>query len=189
MFHIENDERFLHSSELLYRGLAELMKEKSFEKISYQELSKVSTVSRATIYRNFDALEDILYWKCSTKFAEILNAYVSTDSSRRKKDDFLIHVFRAWSRDSEVLERLMEIGRIDIIFRCFKENAHIIMEHMKGEISLTGTAYDYFISIRIGIFVGVISAWLDHGKQETADQIVEMMVSQLRAAEKSAVYF
>ena len=56
MFHIKNDERFLHSSELLYRGLVALMKEKPFEKISYQELSKVSTVSRATIYRNFDSL-------------------------------------------------------------------------------------------------------------------------------------
>lgn len=189
MFHIKNDERFLHSSELLYRGLVALMKEKPFEKISYQELSKVSTVSRATIYRNFDSLEDILYWKCSTKFAEILGAYVATDTSTRKKDDFLIHVFQAWSMDSEVLERLMEIGRIDIIFRCFKENAHIIMEHMKDEISLIGAAYDYFISIRIGIFVGVISVWLDRGKQETTDQIVEMMISQLRAAEKSAVYY
>lgn len=189
MFHIKNDERFLHSSELLYRGLVALMKEKPFEKISYQELSKVSTVSRATIYRNFDSLEDILYWKCSTRFAGILSAYVNADGKDKKKDDFLIHVFRAWSRDSEVLERLMEIGRIDIIFRCFKENAHIIMEHMKDEISLTGAAYDYFISIRIGIFVGVISAWLDHRKEETADQIVEMMVTQLQAVEKSAVYF
>lgn len=188
MYHIKEDRRFNHSSELLYGSLIQLMGEKPFEKISVLELSKASTVSRATIYRNFDSLEDILYWKCSTRFSEILSGYV-TAQHNGQKDEFLIYVFRKWNQDCEVLERLLEIGRVDIIFRAFKENAPIMMNYMKKEIQLSDVAYEYFISIRIGIFVGVIDTWISLGKRETPDQIVEMLVSQLRATEQGSLYF
>lgn len=189
MYHIKEDERFVRSSELLYRGLIDLIKTKPLDKISILELSNISTVSRATIYRNFDSLIDILYWKCNTKFAEILNGYVSVAKHNEQKDEFLIHLFRAWNRDCEVLEWLIKVNRVDIIFRCFKENAYIVIDYMSNEIKFSGTAYEYFISVRIGIFVGIIDTWIRLGKQETAEQIVEMLVSQLQSVEQSTMYF
>ena len=189
MYHIKKDERFNHSSELLYQALVQLMKEKSFDKISVLELSKASTVSRATIYRNFDSIADILYWKCNQQFETILTDYVAAEHHSDINDDFLIHIFSFWNQNSDILEQLISIGRIDIIFSCFKENTPIITHYMKDTLSLSDVELEYFISIRLGIFIAVISTWLSLGKKETTEELVQMMVSQIKNAGKMKVYY
>ena len=189
MFHIKNDERFSHSSNLLYQSLIKLMQEKDFDKITVSELSKISTVSRATIYRNFDSITDILYWKCSTQFESILKAYVLAPIHTGKKEEFLIHVFRSWNQDMTILEELIRIGRIDILYRCFKENSPIIMNYMSKEVSLSGRELEYFLSIRIGVFTAVIDTWISRKKADTAEEIVDILISQLEAAQHGSIYF
>jgi AcrR family transcriptional regulator len=44
----------------IVNGLFKLLKVKSFSSIKITELIKVSNVARASYYRNFDTIEDIL---------------------------------------------------------------------------------------------------------------------------------
>ncbi|CEN21131.1 AcrR family transcriptional regulator [[Clostridium] sordellii] len=75
MYCIKNDMRSIKSAELIYLGLKKCLKEKPFEKITITDIQNASTVGRATFYRNFDSIEDVLYWKCSQKFSEVFESY------------------------------------------------------------------------------------------------------------------
>lgn len=189
MYHIKADKRCKNSSELLYQSLSKLMKEIPFDKITVLELSKISTISRATIYRNFDTIADILYWKCNQQFEYMLTAYVSDEHRNNENDDFLFHIFNFWNQHSDILEQLIAIGRIDIIFTCFRENSHIIIDYMKVSLSLSETELEYFISIRLGIFIAVISTWISLGKKESTEELVQMIVSQIQDAKHMKVYY
>ena len=189
MYHKKEDERFFNSSELLYRALIELLQTKPLEKIRVQELSQHSTVSRATIYRNFDSLIDILYWKCSDRFHTILSNYIQAPSHLNAPDAFLVHVFREWNLDITVLEQIIRLHRTDIIYNCFQENSPIIMNALAQDFSFTETELRYFLSVRIGIFIGIVDAWITGGKRESAETIANLLVKQLHTTLKEPVYF
>lgn len=182
MFHIKNDARFVKSSELLYQGLCSCMKEKCFDEISVSDIARESTVSRATFYRNFDCIVDILCWKCNQRFCDVLNTCVAHTESAGNRMDFLFQIFEEWTKDIEILELLIQINRIDIIYNCFRANAYIITDHVKVYSEYGDTDCDYYIFIRIGIFIGIVQAWLEHGKKESAEDIVRILERQLNDA-------
>lgn len=187
MYHIKEDKRALKSAELLYQGLIKCIGEKEFHKITVTDIANASTVGRATFYRNFDDIIDVLYWKCNQQFSEVLNTYIAQHPYTDKKSGLLLHVFSYWVKNSEVIELLLLIKRIDIIYKCFYENAYIVVDYLKKEVHFLDSHYDYFISVRIGIFIGVIHTWINNGKKESAEELTEIIIDQLRMNEKSSI--
>lgn len=116
MYHISNDKRAIQSSELIYQGLLDCMKKKSFDRITISDLQKTSGIARTTFYRAFDNISDVLYWKCDTCFYEVLGNY----HPQPFQEDFNLirHYFEYWMEHSDILELLMQINRQDIIYSC-----------------------------------------------------------------------
>ncbi|GAA0799142.1 TetR/AcrR family transcriptional regulator [Faecalicatena orotica] len=189
MYHIKDDKRVEKSSELLYQGLLRCLNQKDFADITVSDISKASTVGRATFYRNFDSIADILSWKCNQQVSEMLHGYIEQHIHSDRKLDFLLHVFRYWTIHLEVLECLLRINRIDIIYKSFMDNSHIIMDYLKDQIKLPDFHYDYFMSTRIGIFIGIMDTWMKNGKSESAEEITEIIEKQLLFAQKSTLIF
>lgn len=178
MFHIKEDLRAYKSAELLYEGLARVMKEKEFDKITVTDITKESTVSRATFYRNFDNVIDVLYWKCNQLFKTVLTDYVAGEPDINQSDSLILFVFHFWMNHTEILELLIHHERTDIIFNSFCNNADIVMDYIKEHVSIPTFNYKYFISTRVGIFVGIFKTWIDGGKQETLEELVQILSSQ-----------
>ena len=105
------------------------------------------------------------------------------------KTGFLLHVFNYWTRNSETLEYLLKINRIDIVYRCSLENSYIIVDYMKKRIQIPNFNYDYFIAIRFGILIGIIDTWIKSGKKENAEEIVSIIENQLHLATKDKLIF
>lgn len=80
MYHIPNDKRAKRSGELIYQGLLNCLKKKSFELITITDLQKESGVARSTFYRLFDNMSDVLYWQCNLCFWEALMGISPSDS-------------------------------------------------------------------------------------------------------------
>ncbi len=190
MYHIKDDIRARKSAQLLYQGLSVCMNNMEFSKISVSDISKVSTVSRATFYRGFDEILDILFWKCDTQFVEMLSAYVAQKKEPESDIDFLLHVFRYWETHSEIISQLISINRLDIIFRCFLERSPIVVDYFKSRNSASEEVDDaYFLAVRVGIFIGVIKTWIDRGRKENAEELTRKIVEQFQFLKKSEVLF
>ncbi|MCH3967193.1 MAG: hypothetical protein PHR15_01715 [Atopobiaceae bacterium] len=179
MYHVKDDIRARRSSELLYQGLLAMLQEKDFSKVSISDISRVSTVGRATFYRNFDELADILWWKCDQDFSEVLTSFVRSEPTLERQDELLLYVLRYWMGHSKDLETLMQVGRLDIIYNCFVDNAGIVLDYLHGRgIKMSTRNYTYFISVRAGFFVGMMRAWMENGKHESAEEVARIVSEQ-----------
>jgi len=177
MYHIKQDKRSYNSAELLYQGLCQCVKRKAFAKITIQDLQQASSVSRATFYRHFDCIIDILYWRCNQHFIELWSAYEPSPSAHLY--DFTKYLLDYWVHNSQILEILLSINRIDIIYTCHVDNLQLLQEKYASLLPLSIKHGQYFMGIRAGIMIGVLMTWLQNGKQESAEEIFLIVRSQL----------
>ena len=174
MYHIHGDKRVNASVQLITQALLELLEEKPFSRITVADLQRRSTVSRSTFYRCFDRTEDVLAYLCDTGFDKVL------EQDLPDAQTLSAQVFRYWMRNTAVLEALVEVRRTDILFsslrRCLSR-----MDHFPA-LSDSAAENDYFIAIVTSVITGILTTWIEHGKQETEEQVFERVSAGMVSA-------
>ncbi len=177
MFHISNDKRSKKSAEIIYDGLCQCLIGKSFEQITVTDVQKASGVARTTIYRCFDNLSDILYWRCDLCFREALQSVNSEDV---KKEWLLMQgYFDYWTGHSDILKLLIDINRQDIIYACHMKNAQILEKAYGTLPQIEELNPRYFMAIRTGVTISVLKEWLEGGQAETSKELVTILRKQI----------
>ena len=182
MYHISNDKRSKQSAELIYNGLLECIKKKPFDLITISDLQKASGVARTTFYRSFDNLSDVLYWKCDACFYEVLGKFKL--QIFKGEIELARHYFTYWMEHYDILELLIEINRQDIIYACHMKNADILQERFGKIPGLIMKHGNYFMAIRTGFTISILTAWLKGGRKESPDEIVTIIQEQLHILAK-----
>ncbi|MGI6205629.1 MAG: TetR/AcrR family transcriptional regulator [Anaerovoracaceae bacterium] len=181
MFHLRDDIRAERSAKMLYDGLTETLKTKPLNKVSVSDICSASTVSRATFYRNFDEVADLLSWKCEQNFEEMLTGFTTSNPDLSTEDVLIRYILNYWMEGGhmELLSIIMDANRLDIIYNSFVDKAGILMKFLEKEgIHMDTTDYSYFISVRAGFFVGMIRGWMVNGKKQTPDEITAIVRRQ-----------
>ena len=106
MYHIKDDKRSKCSSELIYKALSDLMNKKNFDTIKITEVVQTAQVGRATFYRNFDHLEDVLYYKCNERFSTLYGYLIDYYKEERpiEYSFFITPFLKFWYKDSKIIE-------------------------------------------------------------------------------------
>lgn len=168
MYHIKNDKRAQASTELICAGLLACMKEKPFARITITDVQRASTVSRSTFYRNFDCLEDVLALLCDRGFQAVFAAYNALPPAQR--GSLAKAVFQYWFRNSAVL---VQIHRTDILFDSLRRSSGLV--EALQPLADDSARFDYFVAIITSSMIGVLTVWVEHGKTETEDQMVQKL--------------
>lgn len=171
MIRVGTDKRKIHSAELLVNGLIQCMEEKDFTEINVSDLQKASGVSRATFYRLFDNIQDVLAYKCQVMAAEIPQKY--TAISAEKKENFLLFTMRYWLNHHRFLEAIFVSGRADILQNALLENSDFLCTQLSFEAIPLETK-DYLASASMGILSSLLITWVRHGRKETPEQLIEI---------------
>jgi len=171
MFHIKPDKRSQTSAALLVDGLYQCMKEKPFSSITITDVQKASTVGRATFYRLFDALPDVLEYQCDLIFGRIIENYPSlTDSSAY---DALVFFFREWMEQELLLNAIFTSNHLEILYGVFRKYAPMIRAILSPDANLTEEEVNYagnFISLGM---VGTLESWMKEGKERTPEELAD----------------
>lgn len=173
MYHISNDKRSKQSAELIYNGLMQCLEKKSFDQITVTDVQKISGVARTTIYRCFDNLSDILYWKCDLCFQEALHTVQVTE--RPDEMELIYGYFTYWTKHSDILKLLMDMNRQDIIYACHMKNAKVLEVSYGPLTGLNEVDIRYFMAIRTGVTISMLKAWLEGGKKETPEELMKII--------------
>ena len=171
MYHIKNDKRAQTSAELICAGLLACMREKPFARITITDVQRASTVSRSTFYRNFDGLEDVLALLCDRGFQTVFAAHSALPPEQR--GSLPKAVFHYWFHNSAVLEALVQIHRTDILFDSLRRSTGLI-EALRP-LTDDRAQFDYFFAIITSTMVGILTVWVEHGKTETEEQMVQKL--------------
>lgn len=177
MYHIKDDQRSIRSSEILYDALVRLVQQKPFHTITVTELVEEAQIGRATFYRNFDLIEDILRMRCDQTFEDLIvymKAYLEEHQDEVGKLPLkpVLHYFH---QNSEIIEVLMTIKRLDIIQDAFRQ----VMGPFKPRlIALHGVAemyVEYGLVVRVGIMTNILTQWIASGKQPSPDELANTL--------------
>lgn len=177
MYHIRDDKRSIKSANLIYKGLLQCLEKKSFNQITITDVQKASGVARTTIYRCFDNLSDILYWRCDLCFMEALHSVQPIKSPNEW--ELIQGYFTYWTEHSDILKLLIDINRQDIIYACHMKNAKTL-EMSYGTLPGLNEVYArYFMAIRTGVTISILKAWLDGGQKETAEELFKSVLPKI----------
>lgn len=179
MYHIKEDKRAQKSAELIYEGLSALMEKKEYDRITITDIQEASTVGRATFYRNFDNVADVLYWQCDIHYKECMTGYLEQTGNMDDPYHFLKYFFDYWIKEgnSKILEQIISIGHYDIIFSCHFNSSKILNVIDPTKPGNNTEFYKYYMSGLIGAFVGFLITWISNGKTLTSDELIEMMMA------------
>jgi AcrR family transcriptional regulator len=72
MYHIADDRRARRSASMVADGLMACLREKTLAKVRIADITGAAGVGRATFYRLFDGVDDVLRWRCDAVFADIV---------------------------------------------------------------------------------------------------------------------
>lgn len=177
MYHISNDKRSIQSANLIYKGLLQCLEKKNFDQITVTDVQKCSGVARTTIYRCFDNLSDILYWRCDLGFREALHIADIEEKPKESLDEMklIYDYFVYWTEHSDILKLLIDINRQDIIYACHMNNARILEETYGSLPGIDEVESRYFMAIRTGVTISILKAWLDGGKKETPKDLMRII--------------
>lgn len=167
MYHIKEDKRAKKSAELVVKALDECLEATNFEDLTITEICNVSTIGRATFYRLFDDLEDVLAYKCEL-FADEFTVEVQEHSL----EEIQIKFFTKWMNMIEFLKLIVSLRRTDILFDCHRNH----IDSMKREFKLIEPAddiTDYHIVMLTNILVGALMVWCEHDCKESPEELVK----------------
>lgn len=176
MYHIQNDQRAIRSSEMLYDGLSSLLREKPLVEISVSELVERANVGRATFYRHFDTIEDILRMRCDqvfNGFLEYVKAYRSEPPAPRTA--LLKLLLRYFYLHSDIIESLLLAERVDIVHEAWRILFETYKSQLTAHIGIPEEFAAYAIAVRTCALTGILVHWVENGKRHPPDELAEML--------------
>lgn len=177
MYHIKNDQRSIRSSEMLYDGLAKLMRERAFSSITVKDLVEAAQVGRTTFYRNFDKIEDILRLRCDQTFDGLRNYFMEyyQKNPNAPRIRQLKPLLRYFYLHSDIIELLVLAKRMDIIHDAFYRIHAPFKANAVALHNLETEDVDYVIMIRIGIVTNILIHWIETGKKQAPDELADRL--------------
>lgn len=177
MYHIKEDQRSIRSSEMIYEGLAKLMREKDFAAITVTDLVDAAEVGRTTFYRNFDEIEDVLRMRCD-RVVEGLFGYLQTyrqEHPDEPRTTILKPFLRYFYLHSELLEMLMKAQRIHIFEEALLTQFAPFKSMFGAYYGIEEDYVDYIMVMRIGGTTNVLTHWIKTGKKQAPDDLAEKL--------------
>ena len=167
MHHVKNDKRSQTSANAIYKTLIRLLQSKTFDAITVSSICEDSNISRATFYRNFDIIEDVLTWYGDVLVHRVLNDYINLPNSK-KNISFEHFAFTYALEEYQYIEALSNLNKMHLLEPIVLK----ILETAPLNYDPYESPYiKYAICAKVSSFFGVINCWMRSGRKESADEI------------------
>ena len=169
-------------------GLYKCLEKKSFSRITITDIQKASSVGRATFYRLFDNLADVLEYECDNVFQQMLKLYKENDSVTDDISPFeslFTFFMEYWMEHSSLLDALMDSKRIDIMNSVYMTHADEIGAILVPDLKLSQKELEYFVSVATAAIFGIFYTWTNGGKKESVSELISILRSSVEMTAQS----
>lgn len=182
MYHVSNDIRSQKSAELIWQGMEECLLEKNLDKVRITDIYQKSFVSRATFYRLFDSIQDVIAYECDCIYLQLAEN-IKTSFFRSRQEIFLF-LIEEWLKQEVLIKTLVENNMISIIYDTHMKNHELLKQLFLEDISLSDKEADYLVSVLANIIPAAVNTWYLHGKTETPKEIYQAVTHSLAIISK-----
>lgn len=157
------DKRKINSKGWLYLALLDLVKSKNIAEVTVSELTKHASIGRATFYRLYNSIDEILIEEIKSEIDQFLN-YIQ-NFENYDGVNYLKEFLEYWNTHSEVIEVLLKANKTQLFYQVMNEMTY------KENIS-----YDFcFI---VGGSTHALVTWIANGRKGTMDEITQQISSK-----------
>lgn len=187
MYHLHEDKRVAQSIAQIWAALDALIETTPYKAISVTSLAERAKVSKATFYRSFDCIDDVLKLQ-TDKCVDDMIAYVvkyrsDMGDSLRGEAIFFQAFFRYWMGNSRIIEQLIKTKNEYLLLEAFESTLQKSVEYFKIHIKIEDEMLKYFFAIRAAMLSVCLLCWIKEGKQTHPDEMPEIMMRIMRPAE------
>lgn len=169
MYHISNDKRSRRSAELIWQGMEQCLQEKSFSKLRISDINQASYVSRATFYRLFDSLQDVLAYECDQIYSQLAVAAKNTCFSSKEK--FFLLLIEKWMAQDILIKTLVENNLLNLLYETHLKNRELMNMLFLKDAAVPPQEADYLVSLLANIIPAAMQVWYLHGKTEPPSEV------------------
>lgn len=166
------------ASEQIISAFMDLMSEKPFIDITVTDVVKKAGVARASFYRNFSSTSDILDTvlnRAVSEFKENALPVLGSQDERQWRAFLFRYIYFANDRHHKlVLSKTYNISLL--LYR-----AGDVIHELSLSFPSADTMQKYRISSRMGVINNVILHWIDSGKKETPEELVDYLMGFILA--------
>jgi len=172
---MKEDRRVRKTKRALREGLAELLTEKSIQKISVRELTDKVDIHRSTFYANFTDIYDLYNQAEDAIIQEIRDIFSENDAVDSKV--FFEILFQYISENRQVCRMLL--GR-NVSPTFYSRLTDLLKEAYllcwRKEYGATGTSeeLEYYVHFHLSGSLAVVGKWADGNFAYSAEQLVKM---------------
>ena len=178
MYHISKDKRTQKSAELIWQGMEQCLQEKPFEKLRISDINQKSYVSRATFYRLFDGLQDVLVYECDQIYSQLEDA-VEGEVIHSKQEFFLL-LIEKWMKQEVLIQTLVENNLTGILYDTHMKNRDFMKKIFLKDTTLSDREADYMVSLLANIIPAAMNTWYRHGRNESPMEVYRAVGESLR---------
>ncbi|MEO1443126.1 MAG: TetR/AcrR family transcriptional regulator, partial [Chloroflexota bacterium] len=149
------------------------MCDREFDTITVTDLVKAAKVGRATFYRNFDTIEDVLRLRCDQVCEGLVEYYIAYQQQHGAAGPMprLKPMLRYFDTHSDMIEMLMQANHLDMLATAFRKE----FEPYISWPAVEGEYVGYGLTIRIGVAISILAYWIETGKQQTPDELADKL--------------
>ena len=182
MYHVSNDKRSCKSAELIWTGMEACLREKPFDKLKITDVYQKSFVSRATFYRLFDSLPDVIAYECDRIYAQLEEELRNAEFQSRQA--FFLSMIQKWIEQEVLVQTLVENNMISVIYDTHMKNAGMMRDIFLQNVALSDTEADYLVSVLTNMIPAAVRVWYLHGKTETPKEIYRAVSRSINLIDK-----
>lgn len=176
MAHQTTDLRILRTKKNIHQAMISLLTEKSFDKITINDISKKADISRGTFYLHYQDKYELVekYQEELLEKAQLLFEITSHEN----RQEFFVVMLRFFSTEGELLSLLLSnngTSEIQIqVKQLLKQNAQVnILPHLSIKIS-DKTEERYLLAYLSNAMFGLLQEWLDSEKKESPEELARI---------------
>lgn len=161
-------------SEEIIKAFMDLMAEKPFIDITVTDVVKRAGVARASFYRNFSSTSDILDTvlnRIVSEFKENALPVLGSQDERQWRAFLFRYIYYVNDRQGKLI--LSKSSNISLLLYRAADVAHELSALFPSE----GIVQKYRVSSRMGVINNVILHWVDSGRKETPEELVDYLMS------------
>lgn len=161
----------------------DLLKEKSFSKITVNDIAKKCDINRQTFYYHFQDIQDLVEWICVEETNKILN----NSSSCKTWEDKFLSIFNLIYEEKIFVVNIYHSVSLEILRKNLYNMVYPIMheeiEKMSKENEYNEEDIIFVTNFYKYAFVEIVLKWIEEGMKENPKMIVDK-VSHLVKKEK-----
>ena len=174
------DRRQQKTRAAVFRAFSTLLSEKSYSKITVQEIIDTANVGRTTFYAHFETKDDLLKALCKELFDHIISSAADCThthglySDGNAPESVFCHLLQHLQEDENNILELLSCESSELFLRYFKDSLNELTKNQfidQNKGNGNGIPQDFLINHISGSFVEMVLWWIKGGMKHTPEEL------------------